>query len=134
MLALRAAETGATVLAGCLRNAQAVAEAARSSGSTFNVCPAGERWPDGSLRVCIEDWLGAGAILRLLPGTKSPEAAAAIAAFEAGRHTLREILAASGSGLELIEIGYAQDVELAAQFNVSECVAKLQERSFVAIR
>jgi 2-phosphosulfolactate phosphatase len=134
MLALRAAETGAAVLAGCLRNAQAVAEAAQRLGSTFNVCPAAERWPDGSQRFSIEDWLGAGAILQLLPGTKSPEAAAAIAAFESGRHTLGKILSASGSGRELIEVGFAQDVELAAQFNVSGHVAKLEQRSFVAIR
>lgn len=133
MLTLRAEATGATVFAGCLRNAEAVAKAAQRLGSTFNVCPAGERWPDGSLRPAIEDWLGAGAILRWLPGVKSPEAAAAIAAFESGRHALREILAASGSGRELIAIGFMQDVELAAQFNVSEHVPKLEQKSFVAL-
>ena len=132
MLALRAGAVGATVLAGCLRNAEAVAKAARRLGATFNVCPAGERWPDGSMRPSIEDWLGAGAILRLLPGKQSSEAAAAIAAFESSHHTLPEILAASGSGRELIEIGFAQDVEVAAQLNVSEHVPKLEHRSFVA--
>ena len=132
-LSLQAATTGATVLAGCLRNAGAVAKASRSLGSTFNVCPAGERWPNGSLRPSIEDWLGAGAILRLLPGAKSPEAAAAIAAFESAQNTLREVLKASSSGRELIEKGFVQDVELAAQFNVSEHVPKLEQRSFIAL-
>jgi 2-phosphosulfolactate phosphatase len=134
MLSLRAAETGAIVLAGCLRNAQAAAEAARRLGSTFNICPAGERWPDGSLRASIEDWLGAGAILRFLPGSKSPEAAAAIAAFESAQNNLLQILSASGSGRELTGIGFAQDVELAAQFNVSQHVPQLLQKSFVAIR
>ena len=133
-LSLRAATTGATVLAGCFRNAGAVAKAARSLGSTFNVCPAGERWPDGSLRPSIEDWLGAGAILRLLPGAKSPEAAAAIAAFESAQNTLQEELGACSSGRELAEKGFAPDVELAAQFNVSEHVPRLEQISFIALR
>ena len=109
-----------------------MAKAARRLGSTFNVCPAGERWPDGSLRPSIEDWLGAGAILRLLPGAKSPEAAAAIAAFESAQNTLREELEACISGRELVEKGFAQDAELAAQFNVSEHVPRLEQKSFIA--
>jgi 2-phosphosulfolactate phosphatase len=110
-----------------------VAKAARRLGSTFNVCPAGEQWPDGSLRPSIEDWLGAGAILRLLTGPKSPEAAAAIAAFESAQNTLREVLEASSSGRELIEKGFVQDIELAVQFNVSQHVPKLEEGSFIAL-
>jgi 2-phosphosulfolactate phosphatase len=133
VLALRAAATGSTVLAGCLRNADAVASAARQSGSTFNVCPAGEQWPDGSLRPSVEDWLAAGAILRRLPGARSPEAAAAVAAFESGQHTLRETLSASGSGRELVAIGFGEDVELAAQVNVSHHVPRFEQRSFVAL-
>lgn len=130
-LALRAAATGATVLAGCLRNAGAVADAAQGLGATINVCPAGERWPDGSLRPSIEDWIGAGAILRSLSGTKSPEGAAAIAAFEAGQRTLGDILAASGSGRELTMLGFSLDVELAGQYDVSEHVPRLEHGAFV---
>lgn len=130
MLALGAAATGATVLAGCLRNAEAVASAAAQLGATFNVCPAGERWPDGSLRPASEDLLGEGAILRSLPGIKSPEASLAIVAFEASHAGLIEIVKASSSGRELIERGFVEDVELAAQLNVSQYAPILREGEF----
>jgi len=118
-LTLRAGATSAVVLAGCLRNASAVAHRAQQLGSTFNVCPAGERWPDGSLRPAVEDWIGAGAILRQLPGPNSPEADAAIAAFEHCQHALAVTIAQSSSGRELIERGFPQDVELASALDVS---------------
>jgi 2-phosphosulfolactate phosphatase len=132
-LAVRAAATGATVLAGCLRNAAAVATAARGLGATFSVCPAGERWPDGSLRVAIEDWLAAGAILRALPGRRSAEATLAIAAFESGQHSVQALLAASSSGRELIGRGFGADVELAAQVDVSNHAARLEEGAFIKL-
>jgi 2-phosphosulfolactate phosphatase len=99
-------------------------------GVTFNVCPAGEQWPDGSLRLAVEDWLGAGAILCRLPGRKSPEAAAAVAAFESGRDAIPDLLAASGSGRELIARGFRIDVEMAAQVDVSSHVPRLEDGAF----
>jgi 2-phosphosulfolactate phosphatase len=131
-IALRAAASPATVVAGCLRNASAVAAAARTFGTTFIVCPAGERWPDGSARFAIEDWLGAGAILRDLPGTRSAEAAAAIRAFESNRDEIDGLLAACASGRELVDRGFRRDVQLAAEFDVSDRVARLDSGMFVA--
>jgi 2-phosphosulfolactate phosphatase len=133
-LSLRAAERAAAVLAGCLRNARAVADAAQVLGRTFNVCPAGERWSDGSLRFAIEDLLGAGAILRHLPGRRSVEAELAIAAFERSEGAIRAALTASSSGRELIELGYSIDVECAARVDGSECVPRLTGNAFVDIR
>jgi 2-phosphosulfolactate phosphatase len=132
-LAAHAAQTGATVLAGCLRNAAAVAAAARTLGATYSVCPAGERWPDGSPRFALEDWLGAGAILRWLPGSKSAEAAGAIASFESSQHGIHALLTASGSGRELIERGFGLDVDLAARVDVSRHVPRLAAGAFTAL-
>lgn len=107
------------VLCGCLRNAKAAAETAARAGGTVLVAPAGEQWPDGSLRVAFEDLIGAGAIVSFLGGDPTPEARAAAAAFEAVKPDLRAHLHACPSGAELIGKGYPEDVELAAQFNVA---------------
>jgi len=129
-VALRLGPTAGLILTGCLRNASAVADAARAAGRTFCVVPAGERWPDGSLRFAVEDWLGAGAILRALPASRSPEAASAVAAFEAARAVLADTLARSSSGRELIERGFASDVDLAAALDVSDTVPRFEGRAF----
>ena len=129
-LTLRAARTPSVVLAGCLRNAAAVARAANQLGATFNVCPAGERWPDGTLRPALEDWLAAGAILRRLPGTRSAEAGAAVAMFERCESIVHDLVARSASGRELIERGFGSDVELAADIDVSAQVPRFDGRAF----
>lgn len=80
------------VLAGCLRNASAVAAAARQLGPRTSVIAAGERWPDGSLRPALEDLLGAGAIMRGLSSDRSPESCCALAALsEAERDFLARL-------------------------------------------
>lgn len=131
-LSRRAAATSAVVLTGCLRNAKAIARRAQRLGRTFNVCPAGERWPDGSLRPSLEDFIGAGAILRHLPGPKSPEAEAAIAVFEYRQHLLGETIARSSSGRELIERGFPQDVEIASALDVSTQAPTFDALAFTA--
>jgi 2-phosphosulfolactate phosphatase len=108
-------------LAGCLRNVGAVASAAQHLGKQILVVPAGERWPDGTLRPCLEDMIGAGAIIHHLPGSKSPEASIAEAAYIAVAGRLPWALSSCSSGKELIERGYAKDVALAAQLNASDC-------------
>jgi len=118
--------TGRTAtLCGCLRNSRAVAAHAATLGSTIAVIPAGERWPDGSLRPAIEDLLGAGAIVYFLNGTKSPEAAAAESAFITARESLADAMLACASGRQLLEMGYAGDVQIASKFDCSSTVPAL---------
>jgi 2-phosphosulfolactate phosphatase len=121
---LAAAAAAPILLAGCLRNARAVAAAASRAGRSCNVIPAGERWRDGSLRPALEDWIGAGAILKCLPGSRSPEADAAVAAFERYERGLIETLDRCGSGRELEERGHPRDKELAGALDVSDCVPR----------
>ena len=119
------------VLAGCLRNRTAVATRARELGGPFAVIPAGERWPDGSLRPAFEDLIGAGAIAALLGGSRSPEAAMAMAVFEASAGVLTAALCGCASGRELIEKGFPEDVELAAEIDVDGVAAELSEGRYV---
>lgn len=128
-LALLAGHTYA--LAGCLRNARAVANAAMEYGETIAVIATGERWPlTSALRPALEDLLGAGAIIHFLKGTKSIEAQAAEAIFMRYRDNMLDALSRVGSGLELIEQGYAADVMLSAQLNVSNTVPLLIDGAF----
>ena len=128
-----AAEHGRTVFAGCLRNASAVAAAARRAGSTIGVIAAGERWPDRSLRPAIEDLVGAGAIISALdPGARSPEAELAAASFQHVATDLRRYLQACASGRELIELGFDDDVRLAAELDVGTTAPVLSAGAFRA--
>ena len=131
--ALSFAVSHATVLAACLRNATAVAQTAASLGSTIAVIPAGEMWPAGELRPSLEDWIGAGAVIAALSGSRSPEAALAAAAFDRFRGNLSQALRDSGSGRELIERGFALDIDVAAELNVSANVPGLVNRAFVTL-
>jgi 2-phosphosulfolactate phosphatase len=128
-----AARSKRIVLAGCLRNASAVASAARTAGSTIGVVAAGERWPDGSLRPAFEDLVGAGSIIRRLdPDAWSPEAGAAVAAFErASTDLLRQLMDCS-SGKELAWLGFAHDVQIAAELEASRSVPRLQAGAYRA--
>jgi 2-phosphosulfolactate phosphatase len=109
------------VLAGCLRNARAVARKAVeiACGLSVAVIPAGERWSDGSLRPAIEDLIGAGAIIEELGLPCSPEAEIARQAFRGALPAMAELLHGCISGRELIDRGYRQDVEAAIRLNVS---------------
>jgi 2-phosphosulfolactate phosphatase len=129
---LAASRTAPVVFAGSLRNARAVAAAAQRIGKTFNIIPAGERWADGSLRPALEDWLGAGALLRSLPGDRSPEAESAIALFERHRERLVDILDQCGSGRELDGRGHSSDKFIAGDLDVSACVPRFDGMAFTA--
>lgn len=130
-LSSAAMASGAHVIAGSLRNASAVSRAAQLLGKRIAVVPAGEHWPDGSLRPAIEDLLGAGAITRNLYGTVSPEASLALSAFSDASKCLLERLLACSSGRELVERGFRRDVELASQLDVSDVVPILVDGAFV---
>lgn len=121
----------AAVYAGCLRNASAVARAADAVGGIVGVVPAGERWPDTSLRPAIEDLVGAGAIVTAIGADNaSAEAALAAAAFASARQSLAATLFGCMSGRELTESGFARDVELAAELDVSDAVPVLRDGEF----
>lgn len=95
------------------------------------VISAGEHWGNSALRPCLEDWIGAGAVLSLLADTQSPEAQLAVAAFERFRDDVAGALSRCGSGKELVEQGFQSDVELASQYGVSSAVPMLAGDRFL---
>ena len=140
------AGAGADVVAASVRNRAAVAawlvdwlDASRRSHGPASqpavlVVPAGERWPDGSLRPAVEDLWGAGAVVAALAGLLehrggplllSPEAEAAGAAWLAVEHRVGEALHACASGRELVEQGWPDDVAVAAELDASTLVPVL---------
>lgn len=123
--------TPCTVVAGCLRNAAAVARYLHGFRRVLLV-PGGERWPDGSMRVAYEDLVGAGAIASRLVGLDpsvrlTPEAQVARLAFD---HL--QPLRLTPSGMELVERDFASDVELAEQVDASATVPVLGDGRFQA--
>jgi 2-phosphosulfolactate phosphatase len=133
LVARRAASGAATVFAGCMRNAAAVAAAVGSlrTGRVL-VVAAGERWPDGSLRPALEDLVGAGSVLARISGTLSPEAAAAAAVYR--DPVIRGALPRCESARELHERGFGGDVELALEADCSDAVPVIRhpDRFFAA--
>ena len=124
--------TAATpTLTGCLRNCRAVALAAMNYGRRIAVVPAGERWSDGSLRPSFEDFIGSGAVISYLEGNLSPEAQSAVAAYRDVCQTLGHLMKRCGSGKELIERGFEQDVDLASELDISDCVPTMVDGAYV---
>jgi 2-phosphosulfolactate phosphatase len=129
---------GASVVAGCLRNADAVArwltDRLGADGGTVGVVAAGERWPGGRLRPAVEDHWGAGAVVSALQRAgwtrSSPEATTAAAAFGAVREDLPARLGECASGAELIAMGFPDDVAIAAELDTSRAVPLLGETGF----
>lgn len=129
----------AVCLGASLRNGAAVADWIASTYdpvcSTIAVIPAGEQWLDGGLRPAVEDMWGAGLAIHRLAGAGwfalSPEAGAARAAWQAAADQMPDALLASVSGRELIDRGYREDVEIAAEVSTSRSVPYLRDGEFV---
>lgn len=124
---------------GALVNAQAVAAVVSSllderQELSVTVIACGERWKtateDGELRMALEDYLGAGAILSYLPQEKSAEARVCAGAFVQVQDDLLSILWECGSGRELREKGFGADVQYAARLNVYETVPHMRDNHF----
>ena len=127
-----AGATGIPVVAACLRNVSAVGAWLLDRGyglldAPIGVVASGERWPDHTLRPCVEDLLGAACLIDRLvtaPGGLSVEASVALATLG----SLPDAAAAIHgcvSGRELIERGFEQDVRLAVERDVSHIVPVL---------
>jgi 2-phosphosulfolactate phosphatase len=131
-LSLACGET--TLLTGCLRNAAAVAHAAReiAGDGDIAVIPAGELWPDGGLRPAIEDLLGAGAIIHHLDLPCSPEAQVVRDAYRSAENEIDALIRGSVSGRQLIDGGFPRDVEFATQENVSTHAPILRDGAYQA--
>jgi 2-phosphosulfolactate phosphatase len=124
--------TGMTpTLTACLRNCRAVATVAAKYGPHVAVIPAGERWDDGSLRPAFEDWVCVGAVISHLKGSLAPEARAALSAYLNVKLDLKHMLKQCGSGRELIERGFEQDVEIASELDVSESAPTLVDGAYI---
>jgi 2-phosphosulfolactate phosphatase len=142
------AEAGAEVVAACLRNRSAVARhlvgrftASPNRPPVVLLVPAGERWPDDTLRPAAEDLWGVGAVAdafarvlehRAGPLLLSPEARVAVAAWDAVAGSLEADLHACSSGRELDAKGYGDDVVVAAELDASDVVPVLRDGVFVA--
>ncbi|HVQ89090.1 MAG TPA: 2-phosphosulfolactate phosphatase [Actinomycetes bacterium] len=124
--------SGLTVVAGSLRNATAVAEWLDGRFESVGLVPAGEQWADGTMRVCYEDLVGAGAIAsrlrdRGVEADFSPDVLAAAAAFDC-----RGSLADVPSGRELVDRGFADDVTLSEMVDADPVVPVLRDGRYVS--
>ncbi len=151
------AGSGAVVIAAALRNRAAVGrwlarrlaefhDPHQVGGAVVILVPAGERWPDGSLRPAVEDLWGAGGVAAALiqqleggfegypaSGLLSPEAATACSAYSAvtgARDRLSAALAGCASGRELIDSGWPDDVTIAGELDASLSVPVLSDGAF----
>lgn len=127
-------DNSVAIFCGSLRNLQATASAC-AAYSNILIVACGEKWADGSLRPSLEDGYAAGGLAELLrsssqPKSLSPEATAAAAAF---RVTSIEQLRECASARELTERGFAADVDLCLQVNVSELACQLIDDAFSGV-
>lgn len=134
------AEAAGYVFAGALVNASAVAsEVSRlmpTSHGGVTVVACGEKEEDPELgvhlRMAIEDYVAAGAIIAGIDYQKSPEARVSEAAYLGCADRLAELLWESVSGRELRARGFGDDIVFAARLDAIPIVPVLQAGAFVA--
>ncbi len=130
--AFHAKDLGKAVYCAGFRNLHATALACQQHARVL-VVPCGERWSeDDSLRPSVEDHIAAGGLVTLLDRPDaSPEARAAAFAWQGLGTGRRDALMRCGSAVELIERGFAGDVELCLDENVSRVACRLEDDHFV---
>ncbi|MBV0893941.1 2-phosphosulfolactate phosphatase [Microbacterium sp. YY-03] len=145
VVAAAAADTGAIVLAGSLRNAKAVADAVlaiqheRAARTSIAVIACGERVSRDSaeVRFAVEDQLAAGAIISALSDLgidhTSPDAAVMGEGARALSRACVHLFLASASGRELVEMGRRDEVVSAATRDAIDAVAILRDGVFEAL-
>ncbi|HYK73492.1 MAG TPA: 2-phosphosulfolactate phosphatase [Pseudoneobacillus sp.] len=128
------------LLVGSIVNASSVAIVAnqirKETKANITVVPCGEQWDDvrdqeNSLRPAMEDYLGAGAILSYLDGDLSPEGEVCVGAFQQSKAKLNDLIWDCGSGRELRERGFEDDVSHSSRLNVFQTVPILKVDQFV---
>ncbi|HGM7027521.1 TPA: 2-phosphosulfolactate phosphatase [Serratia liquefaciens] len=124
-ISFRARDVGIEVFSGCFRNMSATANAC----STFKrilIIPCGERWPDGSIRPCVEDYVAAGGIIAAIGRRNcSPEARAALAAWQFYQQQNLRPLYECSSASELQQRGFQRDVELCLETDTAKLACQL---------
>lgn len=124
-VSFRARDAGIAVFSGCFRNLSATAKACRGFKRIL-VIPCGERWPDGTLRPAIEDYVAAGGIIAAIgAGNCSPEAQAAVAAWQYHRQQNLQALRECSSALELRQRGFEEDVALCLEVDAARQACRL---------
>jgi 2-phosphosulfolactate phosphatase len=132
---IRAAQDAPHLLVGALINAGAVADTIsgllKTSGLKATVIACGEIESTSAsevyLRMAVEDYLGAGAILSWLTCQMSPEALVCRKAFEGCRQDLSSILRDCQSARDLRVRGYEEDVVHAGRVDRCRVVPVLTE-------
>ncbi|MDP8927428.1 MAG: 2-phosphosulfolactate phosphatase [Actinomycetota bacterium] len=95
------------------------------------VIAAGERQANGSLWPGLEDLIGVGAVIEALSGTRSPESSLAVAAWTAAQKGLDRMIKDCASGRELVQSGHHEDVHMACEVDVSNCVPRWSDGAFI---
>jgi 2-phosphosulfolactate phosphatase len=124
--ALSLASGSKITLCACLRNYNSVAAYANSISRNILIVPAGEKWPDDSIRFAIEDYAGAGAVISCLTGELSAESTSAAVFYHSLKPHLKNVLSACDSARELMEKGFPEDVEFALELGVSTVIPVLK--------